>query len=197
MATTNCSNIQKSLAWCEGKAVYPGLRKRLYYISKQDIVKWPTLPKDDNGNITAPKYEGNFTLAAEKKWLFIDIDTKTSQLTSEPQGELPSQTQLNKLSAVHPGVNEDAAAMALYLNNNDSVFLVAGMDGLYRVVGSDLWQGKTTINQDNGQGATGTASTTIAVEATDVCPAPYYPGKIEAEDGDFMGDGSAVPGEEG
>ena len=30
---------------------------------------------------------------------------------------------------------------------------------------------------------------------TGIVPAPFYKGKIEAEEGDFMADGSEIPGE--
>ena len=69
---------------------------------------------------------------------------------NEAQGELPSQTQLNKLTAVHPSVGEEASAAAAYLNNNDNVFLVENMKGKYRVVGSEAWTTKTTVTQDLG-----------------------------------------------
>ena len=105
------------------------------------------------------------------------------QLTSEAQGEYPSMTQLNKLTAVHPGVGENASALAAYVNNSDCVYLVETVRGKYRVVGSEKWQVKSTVAQDLGQGATGTTSTTLNVEATDECPAPFYEGRIETEDG--------------
>ena len=84
---------------------------------------------------------------------------------------------------VHPGVGAEATAAAAYLNNSDNVFIVEDMKGNYRVVGSEKWETKTTVAQDLGQGATGTASTTISVEATDECPAPFYSGSIVTEDG--------------
>ena len=59
------------------------------------------------------------------------------------------------------------------------------MKGNYRVVGCDKWESKSTVAQDLGQGPTGTTSTTITVEATDECPAPFYRGTIETEDGDI------------
>ena len=61
------------------------------------------------------------------------------------------------------------------------------MRGKYRVVGSDKWLTKTTVAQDLGQGPTGTTSTTINVEATDECPAPFYEGEIVTEDGTING----------
>ncbi|MBR2284970.1 MAG: hypothetical protein IJ900_00350, partial [Paludibacteraceae bacterium] len=91
--------------------------------------------------------------------------------------------QLNKLTAVHPAVGEEASAASAYLNNNDNVFIIEDMKGKYRVIGSDMWNTKTTVAQDLGQGATGTTSTTINADATDVVPAPFYEGTIETEDG--------------
>ena len=50
-------------------------------------------------------------------------------------------------------------------------------------MGSEKWITKTTVAQDNGQGPTGSTSTTISVEATDEVPAPFYMGTIVTEDG--------------
>ena len=179
----NCTSIIKSLAWCQGTPELPGIRRRIYYIGKDQIVQWPTLNHDTRGRLLAASYVGNFVLAADATWKYIDILPDKSQLTSEAQGEYPSMTQLNKLTAVHPGVGLEASALAAYVNNNDCVFLVETVRGHYRVVGSENWQVKSTIAQDLGQGPTGTTSTTLSVEATDECPAPFYYGKIETEDG--------------
>jgi hypothetical protein len=182
--TSSCSNLQKSLAWCQGTPELPGIRRRIYYISKGQIVKWPSLPRDAKGRATSSVLSGDFELKADAKWLYIDILPDKSQLTSEAQGELPSQTQLNKLTAVHPGVGEEASAAAAYINNNDNVFVIQDMKDNYRVVGSEKWLTKSTVAQDLGQGATGTTSTTINAEATDEVPAPFYVGTLATEDGD-------------
>ena len=180
-----CLNIQQSLGWCQGTPELPGVKRRVYYLAKSEIVEWPALSRDANGRITSAQYSGSFTLKADSKWKYIDILPDKSQLTSEPQGELPSQTQLNKLVAVHPGVGLRASAAAAYINNYDNVFIVEDMKGFFRVVGCDKWQTKSTVNQDLGQGPTGSTSTTINVEATDECPAPFYFGMIETEEGDI------------
>ena len=54
-----------------------------------------------------------------------------------------------------------------------------------QILGNDKWNTKATVAQDLGQGATGTTSTTISVEATDEVPAPFYVGTLETEDGDI------------
>ncbi len=193
MANT-CSSIQKSLSWCQETPEYPDIKRRIYYIVKSDIANWPTLPTDENGRPTAAKYTGSFTLAADKYWHHIDVLPDKCQVTSEAQGELPSQTQLNKLTAIHPCVGEDSSAAAAYINNTDNVFLVEDMKGKYRVIDSERWDTKSTVAQDLGQGATGTASTTINAEASDVVPAPFYEGKIELEDGTTINDDAADGG---
>ena len=185
----NCSPLQKSLAWCMGTPELPGIRKRIYYISKDQIAEWPTYIRDYyNRRTKKAAYRGDFVLVADAKWKYIDVLPEKSQLTSEPQGELPSQTQLNKLVAVFPGVSPEASAAACYLNNSDNVFLVEDMKGFFRVVGCRKWITKTTVAQDNGQGPTGNTSTTINVEAPDEVPSPFYMGIIETEDGDVQGE---------
>lgn len=185
MATTTSTDVQKSLVWTMGTPELPGVRRKIYYTSKNNILLWPSLPHDEKGRVTSATYDGSFTLKEGTTWKYIDILPDKSQLTSEAQGELPSQTQLNKLTAVHPGVGQDATAAAAYLNNNDNVFVVEDMKGNYRVVGCDKWTTKTTVSQDLGQGATGTTGTTINVEASDECPAPFYTGTLTTDDGEI------------
>lgn len=184
MAKT-CTSIQKSLGWCQGTPELPGVKRRIYFIAKSFIVGFPQLPRDELGRSTSAVLVGDFVLMADATWKYIDILPDKSQLTSEAQGELPSQTQLNKLTAVHPGVGAEASAAAAYINNTDNVFVVEDMKGNYRVLGNDKWTTKATVAQDLGQGATGTTSTTINVEATDEVPAPFYVGKLDTEDGEI------------
>ena len=191
MAKT-CTSIQKSLGWCQGTPELPGVKRRIYFIAKSFIVGFPQLPRDELGRSTSAVLVGDFVLMADATWKYIDILPDKSQLTSEAQGELPSQTQLNKLVAVHPGVGQDASAAAAYINNTDNVFIVEDMKGNYRVLGNDKWTTKATVAQDLGQGATGTTSTTINVEATDEVPAPFYVGKLDTEDGDIDCSNGAV-----
>ena len=186
MATAKkCTTLQKSVGWCQGTPSLPSIMGRVYFTSKSAIVSWPTLPRDEMGRATSSILTGSFVLAADTKWKYIDILPDKSQHTSEPQGEIPYQTQLNKLSLVHPGVGEDATALTAWLNNSDNVFVFQDMSRRWRVVGSDRWTTKTTVNQDNGQGPTGATSTTVAVEATDEVASPFYTGTLDTEAGEI------------
>lgn len=176
--------------WCEGKPVLPGIRRRIYYTAKSNIAVWPVLPVDEYGRPTSAVLQGSFQMAADKVFHYIDVLVNNSGLVSEAQGEKPSQTQINRITAVHPAVDEQASMASAYFNNNDIVALVQDMDGKFRMVGNEKWQGNATVAQDNGQGATGTASTTITIEHTDLIPAPFYEGEIVTEDGVINEQGS-------
>ena len=106
-------------------------------------------------------------------------------MTSEPQGEVPSQTQLNKATFVHNGIDAEATAAAGYLNNADCVFVYEDMIGHFRVLGNNKWRTKITVNQDQGQG-TNPASTTINIEVTDMIAPPFYVEGLETEDGEVF-----------
>ena len=189
----NCPNLQQSLGWCEGMPQYPGIRRRVYFCSKSLIVAYPTLTRDTYGRVTSGKLTGSFTLAADAKFQHLDINPEKSTATSEAQGEVPSQTQLNKATFVHNGVTQEATSAAALLNNNDVVYVYQDMAGKFRVLGNERWPTKTTVAQDQGQG-TNPASTTISVEVTDELAAPYYEGTLDTEDGVVdCADGSITP----
>ena len=41
-----CTSIQKSLGWCQGTPELPGVKRRIYYLAKSEIVVFPQLPRD-------------------------------------------------------------------------------------------------------------------------------------------------------
>lgn len=175
----------QSVSHCIGKPELPGIRKRVYAVSKGSIAKWPKVTRDEYGRATSNIYQGDFTLDADANFIFFDTDTKRSQHTSDPQGEMPSQTQLNKLTLVLPGVDEEASQVANFLNNNDILYIFQDGAGKYRCVGSEGYDTVTTVSQDNGQGPTSQVGTTITVEATDEMVSPFYTGKIVTADGEI------------
>ena len=175
-----------SLMFCKGKTVLPGLRNRLYFIPKAWIVSWPTLrPVAGDMVSTFSIYDGSFTLAADKKWMYIDIIDNKGKLESESQGEKPSRTFLNKLSVVHPETDELASSFCRQANSDDFVYLVQRRNGKFRVLGNQMFETDTKPKQDSGEGVSGDFGTTIEIEVTDECPAPYYFGTIETVDGDI------------
>ncbi len=78
MATV-CSTIQQSLAWCQGTPELPGIKRRIYYISKDQIVSWPTLTYDALGRLTiVPLYN-----KMDSK--FIHVTAKSNMLVGYDQ----------------------------------------------------------------------------------------------------------------
>ena len=180
---SKCTSVLKKMDWCQGKPVRPGIKRRTYYISADDILNWPALGKDELGRITDVTYKENFTLAEGVKWQYIDHLADKAEFKSEIQGEYPSQTFKNTATLVHPGVGPEAATATAALLNSNIIMLVEDMDGRFRVIGSQYYDTKVSISRDQGQGPTGTAGTTITVEASDLVDSPFYEGEIPTEDG--------------
>lgn len=181
----------ESLRFCQGTRVIPGIRDRVYYIAKRDIVKWPKLPAVNGDSVQASKlatYEGDFTLASDKKWQRIDLTLNKGNVEWETQGEQPSCTFLNKLTASYPGTSAEAAAFCGLAVNDDLVYLVQQRDGQFRVLGNEMFNTVSKPKGSTGEGTSTNGGTDIEIEATDIYPAPFYPGKIEtADDGDLSG----------
>lgn len=188
--------MYESLAWCPGQTSTPGIRRKVYFIPKSWIAKWPTLPAIDGVVENMGKLatlDSDFVLAADKKWQYIELLTTKSSINSETQGEKPSPTFLNKATLVHAGTDEEATGFARQANIDELIFLCQQRNGKFRVIGSEAFDPSVTISQTSGEGDTGTAGTTLEAQCTDICPSPFYTGKIETVDGDISGaDGSAI-----
>lgn len=177
--------LQQSIGWCEGTPEPAGIRRRAYYIAMSDAVDEPKIPVDENGRPISSILDGNFTLAADKTWKYIDFLPEKSQFQSDPQGDYPNQTQLDKLTLVHPAVGPEATNACAYINNTRCFFLFQDRKGRWRLVGNKDYESKNTVAQDLGQGVTGSTSTTISVEASNLVSAPFFNGTIVTEDGEI------------
>ena len=67
------------------------------------------------------------------------------------------------------------------------VYLFIQRNGKARMVGSEAFTPELSLSQGTGKATTDANSTTISAVADDEYPAPFYPGKIETEDGDISG----------
>lgn len=181
-----CTNaaLYSSLPYCKGKPLLPGIRSRVYFTPKRDIVKWPALPDAaESAMAELATYEGDFTLASDAYWGYIDIIDNKGKIESESQGDLPARTFLNKTSIVHPETDEEATGFARQANADDFVYLIQVRNGKFRVIGSESFPTDTKPKQDSGEGVTGDFGTTLDIECTDICPAPYYKGRIVTAEG--------------
>lgn len=180
----SCFATLQELKRCEGVPVTPGIKRSAYLIAVSSILGYPTLPTDEYGRPTSATYKGEFTLAEGEKFKRYDHLPSKAEFKSETQGEEPSKTFKVTTTIVHPGIGPEAAAAATTLINTRVIALVEDMDGRFRVVGCEKYNGATVSpSRDNGQGATGSAGTTFALEADDIADAPFYDGPIPTEDG--------------
>lgn len=189
MATTSkCASgaLYESLEFCQGTKVLPGIRQHVYGIAKRDIASWPTLPEVSEEGVTLEKlgtYEGDFVLASDKTWVRIDLVYNKGNLECETQGDRPSRTFLNKLTVSYAGTTAQAAGFCRVAVDDDMVFLVPQRDGQYRVLGSEEFETDVKPKMSTGEGTSTQGGTDIEIEATDIAPAPYYPGTIEIPGG--------------
>lgn len=175
-----------SLEWCEGQTNLPGLRKKVFFTPKSNIVKWPTRPTALTAGQTMGKlatYVGNFEMAAEKVWQSMDITVDRSPATAEVQGSKPSKTYLNQAVLVVPNVDAESAGLSQIAANSDFVYLVQDKPGRYRVIGNEMYPTNTDVVMALGGAATDEMGTTITASCTDICHMPFYEGEIETADG--------------
>lgn len=195
MATsTSCvSNVYDSLRYCQGKTVLPGIRNHVFALPASDIVTWPTLPETGEQSAIA-SYAGDFELKSDVKWKRIDLVANKGQIEYEVQGEKPGCTFLNKITVIHPGNSASALGFARKAVQDNLVFLVPQRDGSYRVLGNKYFETEVKPKGSTGESITDSNTSDLEIQVTDICPAPYYPGVIETEDGDIDGKtGEPVP----
>ncbi len=192
----NCADkdLYATLDFCKGQTVLPGLRGKVFFTKKSNIVAWPTLPDTTTtGLAELATYKTDFLLAADTKWLKIDILSAESSVTSESQGDAPSKTFINKVTLKHSGNNADATGFSRLANADDLVFLVQQRGGAFRVIGNDMFDTNIKPSQESGAKETDSSGTKFDIEVTDICPAPFYTGKIITEEGVISGaDGSPI-----
>ena len=174
----------KGLNWQVGIVNLPGIREDVYAIAKREIVGWPTLKEDFNNSMAElVTYEGNFILAAGAYWQKIGVIVDKSPVEGKSQGTRPSKTFLNQIVLQHPGVEEEASGYCKQANNDDHVYLAQTKKGKWRVVGNEMYQTNTDIEQKLGGAPTDEMGTTLTVTVTDVAPGLFYTGEIKTEDG--------------
>lgn len=184
--TSECTGkaLFNSLPFCAGTTVLPGVRQRIYFIHYSDIVSWPKLPDTTSTSMgELATYSGNFTLASDKKWQFIDLTHNKGELECTAQGDIPSRTFLNKFTIKHPNFDAAAAGLARQIINDSIVLLIQMRNGKWRVIGSEAFRTECSPGGKSGEGMSGEFGTNIEIQCADVCPAPFYTGTIVTDAG--------------
>lgn len=185
---TSADSIYGDICFSPGKKSLPGVRGYVYGIAKRDIMTWPTIGTEAPKTLAdVAKYAGDFVLATDKKWHKIGLIPNESELQVESQGSFGSKTFKVTGSAVIPGTEEEVSGYIAQANNDEMAYLFIQRNGKARMVGSEAFTPELSLSQATGKATTDANSTTISAVADDEYPAPFYPGKIETEDGDISG----------
>lgn len=185
--STKCTEqaIYDSIEACPGKKVLAGIRRRVYFVPKTDIVTWPKLPdlggteKDKATDMGAlATFVGNFALKADSYFHYIDLKDNASNVSYETAGELGSQLINNQATMIVAGSSKELAGFARQVKNDDLVYVYQEREGAFRVLGNEMFSTDTKPSGDTAAEATGAKTTTYAVQVYDDCPAPYYEGKL-------------------
>ena len=175
-------SLYQSIEACPGKKVLPGIRRRLYYINKADIAAFPTLPNIGDEGVAnmadLAKYSGDFTLAAEKYFQFIDLKDEASNVTFETVGEDGSRLFNNQANAIVAGQDDDIKGFARQALNDDLVYVYQNRNGSFAVLGNEMFKCHTSPSGDTAAEATAASTTTFAIQCYDECPVPTYTGKL-------------------
>jgi hypothetical protein len=178
----NTKSLYQSIEACPGKKRLPGIRRRLYYKNRRAIAAFPKLPDADDENVTGmaelAQYKGDFTLAAEEYWQYIDLKDEASNVTFEPVGEDGSQLFSNQANAIVAGQDDELKGFARQALNDDVVYVYQDRAGKFCVLGNEMFKCHTRPSGDTAAEATGAVTTTFAIQVYDECPVPTYKGKL-------------------
>ena len=181
----NCStkSLYKSIEACPGKKNLPGIRRRLYYTHKVGIVTFPKLPNASDEGITdmakLAQLQGDFVLAADTFFQFIDLKDDASNVTYETVGEDGSKLFNNQANAIVAGQDDEVKGFARQALNDDIVYVYQDRAGKFCVLGNDMFKCHTSPSGDTAAEATGAVTSTFAIQVYDECPVPTYTGKLQ------------------
>lgn len=176
----------ENLDWQDGDVSIPGIYENAYYIPKSDITGWPALVEAPVTAADEVTLVGAFALVLTKTWKKINHIDGKANVSAEAQGEIRSQTFLNKATFKTSLTTVEATAFAKAANNANLVYLVKEKNsGLWRLLGNEMFNTITKPSMMLGGEATSERGLSMEIEVTDSVPAPFYPGAIVTDEGDI------------
>ena len=177
------SSLYKSIEACPGKKNLPGIRRRLYFKNKAAIVAFPKLPeigsKEASDMAKLAQLQGDFELASDEYWNYIDLKDEASNVTYETVGEDGSKLVNNQANAIVSGQDDEVKGFARQALNDDIVYVYQDRAGKFCVLGNEMFKCHTSPSGDTAAEATGAATSTFAIQCYDECPVPTYLGKLQ------------------
>lgn len=175
-------SLYKSIEACPGKKNLPGIRRRLYYVHKAGIATFPKLPDADDEGVTdmakLAQLQGDFIMASDTYFQFIDLKDEASNVTYETVGEDGSKLFNNQANAIVAGQDDAVKGFARQALNDDIVYVYQDRAGKFCVLGNEMFKCHTSPSGDTAAEATGAVTSTFAIQCYDECPVPTYTGKL-------------------
>lgn len=185
---SNTNDLYANVEFCPGEATMPGMRPYFFFQKKNNIVTWPKAPMNDAKTLEENAvYDGDFVLAADQKWHKVDLIPNENEPSTERTGAYGSYHFNNKATLVLPGVGKKQTGLINEIVNDDVVILLPQRDGSFRVFGNPYFNMDVNPSQGWGKATTDTNGTTLEITDENKSAAPFYEGKIEAEDGNYSG----------
>lgn len=187
MANNKCTSdkdLYEDVNYCQGSASLPGMRPHFYFERKANIVTFPNVQGDSATKLEdVAVIKDNFVLAADAKWIKVDLVEGESEPTCENQGNEGAKSFLNKVALVIPGTQKKVTGLISMMNNDDIVILYPQRDGALRVIGNNMFRVQLELGQNAGKGVTDSSQSTVTASVSDINPAPFYEGKFQTADG--------------
>ena len=181
-------DLYDNVEFCQGSASLPGIRPHMYMIKRSNIVTFPkVLGKSATSLEDVAVIKDNFVLAADAKFVKVELVDGASEPTCENQGNEGAKSYNNSVSFVVPGTEKKATGLIALLNTDDVIFLYPQRNGAIRVIGNDMFRVQLTLGQSAGKEVTDSSQTTITASVSDINPAPFYEGTFLTEDGTIDG----------
>lgn len=185
---TGTNDLYDNVEFCPGEVTLPGMKEFFFFIRRNKIVIWPTLPMNSAESLEKnPVYDGDFVLAADAKWKRVDLIPNESEPQSERTGAYGSYHFNNKASLVIPGTGPKVTGLINELINDDVVMALPQRDGRFRIFGNKDFKLDVNPTQKWGKATTDSNNTTLEVTDENRSASPFYDGKIEADDGNYSG----------
>jgi len=176
----------ENIDWQDGDVSIPGIYEDAYYIPKTHITGWPTYSETPVTAADEVTLTGSFTLDTGKTFKKINHIDGKANVSAEAQGEVRSQTFLNKATFKTSLTTVEATAFAKAANNANLVYLVREKNsGQWRLLGNEMFNTITKPSMMLGGEATSERGLSMEIEVTDSVPVPFYTGAIMTDDGDI------------
>lgn len=180
--------IYKSLPKCQVDSK-PGLKRRVYYVRRDDIVFWGEIDKAHGDaafrvrNAVVYSGAGGFILAADVKWNYIDCIENKSALEIESQGTKEHPFFANKITLHLDNIDLNVSYLMRKFVADDFVFLVQDRNNRWRILGHPDLPTTIKVKGTSGDSYNSDHGATFEIEAIDYAPAPFVVSDFNTTDG--------------